>query len=256
MKVFAVSDVHVDYDVNAAWVEGLSLVDHQRDVLILAGDISDSLPRLERCFDALARRFRQVLFVPGNHDLWVARDNAAPDSLRKFDQVAEAAARAGVSMQPFHHGALTIVPLQGWYDFSFGLPNDDLKRMWTDFRACRWPEGFDMARVADHFLEMNRYRRRDADETIISFSHFLPRIDLMPAGVPDWVAVLFPILGTQRLEPQIRALQPVVHVYGHSHLNRNLVVDGIRYINNAFAYPSETRIAAKALACIHEVPDA
>ena len=255
VKVFAVSDVHVDYQANAAWVEGLSLTEHRRDVLILAGDISDSLPRLERCFDALALRFRQVLFVPGNHDLWVARDNAAPDSLQKFEQVRAAAARSGVSMSPFHHGRLTIVPLLGWYDFSFGLPGADLLKTWADFRACRWPEGFDAARITAHFLAMNRYQRRDEAETIISFSHFLPRVDLMPAGVPEHVAALFPVFGTHQLEPQIRLLRSKIHIYGHSHLNRNLVIDGIRYVNNAFAYPSETRIAAKALACIFETDE-
>jgi hypothetical protein len=29
--------------------------------------------------------------------------------------------------------------------------------------------------------------------------------------------------------------------------------DGILYLNNAFGYPDETRIAAKRLVCIHEI---
>ena len=58
------------------------------DVLIVAGDISDNLERLEclkarsywakteillcRCtFELLLERFDKVAFVPGNHDLWV-----------------------------------------------------------------------------------------------------------------------------------------------------------------------------------------
>ena len=64
--------------------------------------------------------------------------------------------------------------------------------------------------------------------------------------------MLFPVLGTERLEARIRAIRPDIHVYGHSHLNRDMVLDGITYVNNAFGYPREGRIARKALHCIHE----
>jgi predicted phosphodiesterase len=53
------------------------------------------------------------------------------------------------------------------------------------------------------------------------------------------------------LEQQIRLLRSDIHVYGHSHVNRRIEIGGITYINNAFGYPSETRIAAKRLLCIH-----
>jgi predicted phosphodiesterase len=43
MRVFALSDLHIDYEVNAGWVKSLSSVDYLDDVLILAGDISDKL---------------------------------------------------------------------------------------------------------------------------------------------------------------------------------------------------------------------
>ena len=52
--------------------------------------------------------------------------------------------------------------------------------------------------------------------------------------------MLYPVLGTSLLEQQIRTLAPRMHIYGHSHVNRNLSIDGIRYINNAFGYPRET----------------
>jgi len=252
MRVLATSDVHVDYAVNAQWVESLSLVDYQNDVLILAGDITDSLLKLERCFGMLARRFMKVLFVPGNHDLWVARDKNLHDSFQKLEEVRRVASQCDVSMAPFHRGTLSIIPLMSWYDFSFGQPTQELKQMWADFRACRWPDGMDTADVAARFQAMNHYQRRSDHETIISFSHFLPRIDVMPETLPHRVKLLFPILGTRRLEQEVRRLRSTIHVYGHSHLNRRVQLDGTLYVNNAFAYPQETSIAAKALTCIHE----
>src|SRR5882672_3949732 len=74
MRVFALSDLHIDYQVNAKWVADISAFDYRDDVLILAGDVTDKLRLLEWCLSTLARRFRKVLFVPGNHDLWVVRE--------------------------------------------------------------------------------------------------------------------------------------------------------------------------------------
>lgn len=254
MRVHAVSDVHVDYEVNAQWVESLSRTDYQQDVLILAGDLSDSLDRLERAFTAFASRFMKVLFVPGNHDLWVIRDKPAIDSFQKLDAVMSLAERCGLSAAPYHRGDLTIVPMWSWYDYTFGEPTDELLQIWMDFKACRWPGDLTPAEVTSHFLQRNQYVRRDARERIISFSHFLPRVDVMPWMTPPSVRRLYPVLGTARLEAQVRELAPLIHVYGHSHLNRRTRLSDTLYVNNAFAYPRETHIAAKELLCIHEEP--
>ncbi len=90
------------------------------------------------------------------------------------------------------------------------------------------------------------------NHTVISFSHFVPRIDLMPNQIPPRFKMLYPVLGTGELERQIRRLKPTVHVYGHSHINRDRAIDGIRYVKNAFAYPYEQHIAAKRLMCVYE----
>jgi Icc-related predicted phosphoesterase len=253
MRIFAVSDLHVDYEPNALWVKQLSLVDYQNDVLIVAGDLSDQAERLQACLETLARRFRRVLFVPGNHDLWVRREPGL-DSFGKFERIRAQVTALGASMEVFHHGQLSIVPLLGWYDDSFGVPSEELRQVWMDFRACRWPEGYTSRDVAQAFMAMNRYRRQSADEVIVSFSHFLPRIDVMPSRIPLDKRYIYPILGSSALGEQVKALHPVVHVYGHSHVNRRVTLDGITYVNNAFAYPHETHIAAKALVCVHEVP--
>ena len=40
MRVLAVSDIHVDYEENLAWVRSLSSGVYRRDVLLVAGDVS------------------------------------------------------------------------------------------------------------------------------------------------------------------------------------------------------------------------
>src|ERR1700712_2827026 len=135
MRIFALSDIHVDYAANSHWVDSISQSEYLRDVLIVAGDISDLTAQLERCVSQLARRFSKVLFVPGNHELWIVRDGRKADSLDKFHRVRDIAQRGGASMAPYHYGNLSIVPLLGWYDFSFGLPEAQLQHSWMDFHA-------------------------------------------------------------------------------------------------------------------------
>ncbi len=252
MRVFAVSDLHVDYEPNALWVQQLSLSDYLNDVLIVAGDVSDVADRVRLCLETLARRFWRVLFIPGNHDLWVRRDEPGLDSIGKFERITALAKSVGASMEVFHHHELSIVPLLGWYDDSFGVPGDDLRAAWVDYRACRWPEGHTSQRITADFLAMNRYRRQSESEVIVSYSHFLPRIDVMPERIPMAMRYIYPILGSTALGEQVQALKPKVHVYGHSHVNRRVQLDGILYVNNAFGYPHETRIAAKELVCVYE----
>jgi predicted phosphodiesterase len=252
MRVFAVSDVHVEYDENARWIDELSTSDYTDDALILAGDVAESTRLLEWCLRALARRFRHVLFTPGNHDLWV-RGMSYRTSLDKFARVRAIAAECRVSTAVSRFGPLSVVPLLGWYDYSFGRPTDDLLGIWMDYRACVWPDGTTMQDVTGHFAALNEPSLETTNTVIISFSHFLPRIDVMPSGVPAGKRVIYPVLGTTRLEEQIRRLGPAVHVYGHSHVNRCVVIDGIAYVNNALGYPAEAHITARRLACVHEI---
>jgi hypothetical protein len=200
----------------------------------------------------LAARFRKVLFVPGNHDLWVLRESDPEiSSLQKFDALSAAVRSSGASMDAFFESGLSIVPLLGWYDYSFGEPNDELKDAWMDYQACRWPPGLGAATIADHFNALNEDVAVSKGGKVITFSHFLPRIDVMPDSIPSSRRWLYPILGSTLLEEQLRRLGSSIHVYGHSHVNRSLTLDGVAYINNAFGYPREARITAKQLLCIY-----
>ena len=256
MRVYCLSDIHIDYPVNAKWISALSCFDYQDDILILAGDLADTPKLFEQCLQQLADRFDKVLFVPGNHDLWVTRCGQET-SLEKFDIICNFAHDIGVTIKPFHTKSLTIVPLLGWYDYSFGTPSRQLQQMWMDYRTCRWPEAYDAPAITHYFTQKNtqyltlNYHTAH-NHSLISFSHFLPRIDLMPDYIPSSKRTLYPVLGSSILEAQIRQLDPDIHIYGHTHVNRKVTIDGICYINNAFGYPHETGIAAKKLICVHD----
>ena len=251
MRVFAISDLHIDYAENRDWLFALSESDYTEDILILAGDITDIMKLQIEAFEAVKKRFREVLFVVGNHDLWVMRDDA-PDSLAKYSQLLTIAADHGIRTEPYHLDSLSIVPLTAWYDYSFGKPSENLLKRWIDFSACKWPAGFDEEKITEYFLALNEPVLDIRNQFLITFSHFLPRIDLMPPFIPEKKRFIYPVLGSLKLDEQVRQLQPNIHVYGHSHVNTSDVVDNIWYINNAFGYPSETRITRKYLLQIYE----
>ena len=102
------------------------------------------------------------------------------DSLEKFVSLERVVEASGASMRPFHTAGLVILPLFGWYDYSFGDPRDELMSMWTDYQACRWPTGYDEQEIAAQFDALNVSTPPPAD-LVITYSHFMPRIDLMPS---------------------------------------------------------------------------
>lgn len=253
MRVYAVSDIHVDFEQNFKWFNNLSYFDYQNDLLILAGDVTDIVPLFQKTLKGLRKRFGDVLFVPGNHDLWVKRSEVK-DSLEKLQLIKKITADCGVRMEPLHLPSLSIIPLFGWYDHSFGGSLPGAVENWADYVACLWPGDYDPKSITRYFTNMNEPFLLPADNnsTRISFSHFLPRIDLMPVYIPFEKRALYPVLGTPLLEKQIRKLGSNIHVYGHSHVNNTVMKDNTLYINNAFGYPYETVIASKELVCIFE----
>ncbi len=270
MRILTVSDLHVDYAENLSWVMQLGngsepSEDFSEDVLILAGDVCDDLALLRDVLSFLTEKFGEVLFVPGNHELWVEQGgsttgngNAATGerfncSLEKFHAVEAMCAETGVHTEPWHQDSLSIIPLYSWYDFSFGQPDTYLRRAWRDFRACRWPDQLQSPEsVCNYFLQLNEPRLSVSNDIVISFSHFLPRLDVMPASIPKKRRKVYPVLGSDGLGSQLTSLNPDIHIYGHSHVNQCTTIDGICYVNNAFAYPSEERISRKALHCVYD----
>ena len=247
MRVFGISDLHVDFAPNRAFVEALSTNDYRNDLLLVAGDLTHDEALLLDTLSSLKARFRRVWFVPGNHDLWVPRTGTS-DSFTKWLQLEQRLVDAGIETQPGHQGPYRIVPLLGWYDFSFGEPGEMLRKAWRDFVQCRWPEDWTPAEVNEAFLARNPTpERRHAQELVITLSHFLPRTDLLPRVAIERYGFLLPVLGGRSVERALRAHEPDLHLYGHSHVPVDQHRDGVRYINNAKGYPSEYRYADRRL---------
>jgi predicted phosphodiesterase len=246
-RLWTVSDIHIDYDLNAEFIAEITSP-HQayglQDALILAGDISHDTDRLGDVFNSLKGTFGQVFFVPGNHELWLRdKSEADMDSFTKFNRILDLCRELDVKITPdlFKSGDLAcwIVPLFSWYRSDFARASSAPDILSMDEHYCRWP-----ARIgdpADFFLSLNESALALPKDghPIISFSHFLPRPDLLPRSQDPAAIALAAFAGDRRLDAQIRRLGSSLHIFGHSHEAREEVCDGIRYLQNSIGYPRE-----------------
>lgn len=243
MRILAISDLHTDFRENMLLVEQLSDVTYQRDILIAAGDISDRLDTLKSTLALLRAKFMKIFYVPGNHELWVRKERQT--SVEKFFSVLALCETLDIQTSPAKVDAVWIVPLFSWYEPQFDADNsgdNDSLGGWADFYLCKWPT--DIGQVCDFFLNMNEPRLLSYDGPVISFSHFLPRRDLLPAVERLRFKGLPKVAGCAALDQQIRSLKSGVHVFGHSHISCDRVIDGVRYIQNPLRYPRERTTAA------------
>jgi hypothetical protein len=180
MRILAISDLHTDFRENMLLVEQLSDVTYQRDILIAAGDISDRLDTLKSTLALLRAKFMKIFYVPGNHELWVRKERQT--SVEKFFSVLALCETLDIQTSPAKVDTVWIVPLFSWYEPQFDADNsgdNDSLGGWADFYLCKWPT--DIGQVCNFFLNMNEPRLLSYDGPVISFSHFLPRRDLLPA---------------------------------------------------------------------------
>ncbi len=261
-RVWVISDIHIDYQENFNQLMDFARRGHQLDVLIIAGDATDRLDKLQRLFEMLVPCFYRVMFVPGNHELWIRRSDFQ-DSLEKFNAIQELCHYHGVQTEPFRLGqfrSVWLVPLQSWYDdkqypeFSLFLEKtgtvDRTGDMWGDFFHTRWPETLGVP-LAEHFAQLNEpFLNWNFDAPVISFSHFLPRQELIFSSDIErsLLAKMFDphpefnfsrVAGSLRIHDQIRRLGSQVHVYGHQHRNRTRNLGGVTYVSHCMGYPKE-----------------
>lgn len=270
-QVWAVSDVHIDYQENFNMLTDFARRGHRLDALIIAGDITDRLDRLQQLFEVVVPCFHRVLFVPGNHELWVRRSDFT-DSLQKFQAIQQLCRYCGVHIEPVkigQHRQVWLVPLFSWYDdkqhpdhtlFMEKNAEDRTDQMWGDFFHARWPDSLDVP-LAEYFAGLNEpVLNWQYDAPIISFSHFLPRQELVfnrHYAKEELVTMFDPfpefnftrVAGSTRILRQIERLGSKVHVYGHQHRNRVRRLDEVTYVSHCMGYPKERMLG-------HLTPDA
>ena len=103
VRFWALSDLHADHSANMRWIKGLSAAEYANDVLLLAGDLGNSMVVMRDCLQELKRIFARVFFVPGNHDVWLESTGNYSDSGAKLQALLQACDELGVETRSAKH---------------------------------------------------------------------------------------------------------------------------------------------------------
>lgn len=123
MRLLAISDVHVAASANAELIRNVPA--SPEDWLVLAGDVGESPKDLRFVLSELGPRFAQLLWVPGNHELWTVEKEGLRGQAR-YEAFVDVCREHGVLTpeDPFARwpgaGPETVIaPLFLLYDYSF-----------------------------------------------------------------------------------------------------------------------------------------
>jgi 3',5'-cyclic AMP phosphodiesterase CpdA len=256
--LLALSDLHVAHAENRALVEALRPAS-PGDWLLLAGDVGENYPDIEWALTTLSRRFAQVVWTPGNHELWTRKKD--PVQLRgeaRYGQLVGLCRGLGITTPEDPYPVwtagdqrFTIAPVFTLYDYTFrpdgaqtkeeglaiayatGIVCTDEVLLHPDPYPSR--EAWCQARIA---ATERRLDQREEDLPVVFVSHYpLVREPTRVLRYPQFAQWC----GTTATRDWHRRYNAAAVVYGHLHIPRVTWYDGVRFEEVSVGYPREWR---------------
>ena len=254
MKLWAISDLHIGYEENRRAVQAMPA--YPDDWLIIAGDTGESPAHLDFVLRSLRPRFAQLIWTPGNHDLWTpATWPPAQRGVAHYERLVQLCQKYGVltpedpyARWPGDGPLRAIIPTFLLFDYSF-RPADVPRE-----RAVQWAAASGVRSADEDLLAPDPYPTRDewcharvettearlaslpADVRIILANHFPLRRDhaVLPR-IPRFSIWC----GTTKTEDWHRRFNIEAVVYGHLHLRASHEANGVRFDEVSLGYPKQ-----------------
>lgn len=257
-RLLAVSDLHIGHEGNRPVFESL-VPRSPGDWLIVAGDVAERAADIEWALSRLRERFATVIWAPGNHELWTTdRDPLELRGVARYEYLVAMCRRIGVLTPedefPIWTGAagpVRVVPMFLLYDYTFRVDGasdkqQSLARAYQAGVVC----------TDEHFLHPDPYRTRD-DWCRARVAYTLRRLAACDPEVPlvlvnHWPLVREPTrilhypefaqwCGTELTADWHTRFRTAAVVYGHLHIPRSTVYDGVPFLEVSIGYPREWR---------------
>lgn len=244
--LWAVSDLHVAAPGNRRIVDDLVRPEDPRDWLIVAGDVAERVRTVLNNLEVLASRFGQVIWVPGNHELF-CRPTDTHRGRDRYRELVRGCREIGVltpeDPYPVFAGH-TVVPMFTLYDHSWRDPG------LTAAEALNAAEGngvvfTDQAAIApyvdvpswcrDRLIYTVRRLSRVTGPTVLVNHWPLVREVTDNLELPE-IALWSGSRDTQDWPVRFRASTVV---YGHLHIPLIREVDGVTHAEVSLGYPRE-----------------
>ena len=255
-RLLAISDLHITYPENRRVVEGLR-ASTPDDWLIVCGDVSELSADLEWALGVLRERFATVIWVPGNHDLWtVPEDPVRLRGVERYLHLVGICRRLGVLTPEDPYpvwdgpgGPVAVVPLFVLYDYSFGSNIAPTKAL-----ALERAHAAGVVCSDELVLFPDPFPSREAwCEARVRATE--PRLRALNPGLPTVLVNHFPLVraptavlrhpefaqwcGTALTADWHVRFRAHAVVYGHLHIPRTAVYDGVPFVEVSLGYPRE-----------------
>jgi hypothetical protein len=240
MRLAVTADLHLPI-TPASVIANLAreIAAFEPDALVVAGDVGESMPDVERCLTILKDLVAcPVLVIAGNHDLWA---RSAPSQRLWQERLPEAVERVGCTWlegKAFVRDGVAVAGTIAWYDYSAADPSiqasprtfAENKRYYNnDAVLIDWPwsDPDFAAAVAAPFLEtLDRLESDPAVKQTVVVTH-VPLLELQMCRRPhdrDW-GFSNAYFGNLTLGRQVLGRRKVTHVIsGHTHVGREGLV--------------------------------
>jgi 3',5'-cyclic AMP phosphodiesterase CpdA len=260
-RLLATSDLHVNRSENEDLVRDLYPT-HPGDWLIVAGDVGDRVATTTWALGVLAERFTEVIWVPGNHELWTPPgDEVDLVGPARYDHLVAACRDLGVLTpeDPWpvwegDGGPALVCPMFLLYDYSVRPPSipDD----WSNDAALEVAREAGVVATDEILMSCDPYPDAAAwcaDRLAVTAERLAERPPGMPTVlVNHWPLIVDPTrvlhhpefaqwCGTRRTADWHRRFQASAVVYGHLHIPRTTHHDGVRFEEVSLGYPRERK---------------
>ena len=259
------SDEHLDFFISKeskmekqidSYIDNIT-EDISRDILILSGDISHYNRMTKMYLQKMSERFNDVVFVHGNHDLYLVNETQAKkynyDSFQRLDEIREFTKTIKnlhlLEGNVISINGLKIGGLSNWYD----LPTDGYITQWNQvlndsnyIMEGKKPIKYNYGYYSESFsaFDTQRFRKEiekqwDRLEDIdILVTHICPSIipdEILGRFVNDRNNIFYMTDDFDR----VKNTGAKIVIYGHNHGCNEWTKDNVKFFTNASGYPHE-----------------
>lgn len=255
-RLYAISDLHVRHEENRVLLDGLRPAS-PADWIVVAGDVGERTADIRWALERLTERFARVIWAPGNHELWtVPGDTLGARGVARYQELVAVCHELGVVTpdDPYpvfqnEDGPVAVAPLFVLYDYSFRPDGARTKR---ESLARAFESG--IVATDELLLHPDPYPSREAwCEARVAETE--RRLEELPPGLPVVLVNHFPLVreptrvlrhqefalwcGTERTAGWHLRFPVKAVVYGHLHIRRTTVYDGVPFVEASVGYPRE-----------------
>lgn len=238
-----------DHEAFAAEMHG-----HKPDVLLVTGDCAEGMAgddELEFFLRAYKNPHGDSICIPGNHDVWLGRDDFnAEEKYKRFAYLAKQAGWIPLVNEPyqFKNSGIWIAGNMCWYDFSHidhgvdKTPHDyEMERLWSDYFRMRF-QGLPLeatpmmdycAKRMAEFKECLGKVPKDRKFLVVA-SHFVgfPRL-LSFFRNADYSQTF---MANNNIGVEVAKADADIYTCGHTHRRQEFQLGKTRCLNNGSGY--------------------